>query len=474
MKKRNILLILPFLVALTNCSYIEGILGPQENSNYGSLIINSSFSNSSSTSTIQTPYNNQSPLHKFIEQDSDFHVGLPSTGDVKVLVVPVEVGDDKFSDEDLERIDLAFNGTSLETGYESVSSYYNKSSQGKLNIEATITPVFNTGKTKGYYESRYKIGKDIDCEILDCSLSLLEDIYDLSEYDYNNDSYIDGIYLIYSCDYSMDDNSPWWAWCYDYSTNKETYDNKKTNLFVWASIHFLDDKPNSKTTININAETIIHETGHLLCLDDYYDYDEFKGPDGGLGGAAMMDSNVGDQDSFSKALLGWSNHTIANQEGTYTLRPSESSNDCLIIPLRDNENDILGEYLLIDFYTPTGLNKMQAGNYGLFSKQGIRIYHVDARIDSNLGNPKNLSGYYTIFSFNNSDTEHKIIEMIEKDNNRSINRTGVASNSDLFTVGSSLNYIYNHDNVKYDYTIQVTSIQTTATIKITKNKKIVN
>lgn len=470
MKKRNILFILPFLVALTNCSYIEGIIGNSQNSNYGSLVINSSSSKNSSQSTIRTPYKNISPLQKVIEKDDDLKVGLPSSGDVKVLVIPVEIGNDKFTNEDLNKIELAFNGTSEETGYESVSSYYRKCSQGKLNIEATVTPAYNTGMSKSYYESAFRFGKDVDCEILDNALSLLDDLYDLNEYDYNNDSYIDGIYLIYSCDYSMDESSPFWAWCYDYSNNKNEYDNKKTNLFVWASIHFLNDAPNEKTSIPINAETLIHETGHLFGLDDYYDYDEFKGPDGGLGGAAMMDSNVGDQDSFSKALLGWSNHTIVKDEGTYTLRPNESSNDCLIIPLRNNEDNILGEYLLIDYYTPTGLNAMQAGHYGLFSTNGVRIFHVDARIDPNIGNPKNLDGYYTLFSFNNSDTNYKLIEMIERDNNNSIKKTGLASNNDLFIAGSSLNYIYNHDNYKYDFTIKITSMKENAIISITKNK----
>ena len=60
--------------------------------------------------------------------------------------------------------------------------------------------------------------------------------------------------------------------------------------------------------------------------------------------------------------------------------------------------------------------------------------------------------------------------MIEQDNDNSIGNMGIASNSDLFTTGSSLNFIYNHDNVKYDYTIKITSIQANATISITKNK----
>ena len=337
-------------------------------------------------------------------------------------------------------------------------------------MEAVITPIFDTGKTQAYYELAYSTGKDIDRDILNNALLLLDDYYDLSMFDYNKDSYIDGIYLIYSCDYSTETTSPWWAWCYDYVKNTNTYDGTKTNLFVWASISFLDDPLNERTRINVNAETLIHETGHLFYLDDYYDYDDSKGPKGGLGGAAMMDSNVGDHDSLSKLLLGWANFTIVEEEGTYTLNPSESSNDCLIIPLRDNENDILGEYLLIDYYTPTGLNKLQAGHYGLFSKSGVRIYHVDARIDSNIGYPKNISGYYTIFSYNNSDTEHKLIDMIEFDNNNSIAYTDYASNSDLFPSNTSLMSYYNYDGEKLGYTISIGRLGDSVKITVTKKE----
>ena len=144
---------------------------------------------------------------------------------------------------------------------------------------------------------------------------------------------------------------------------------------------------------------------------------------------------------------------------------------CLVIPLRDNRNDILGEYLLIDYYTPTGLNALQAGYYGLFSKSGVRIYHVDARIDPNVGNQKNLQGYYSIFSFNNSDTNHKLIKMIEYDNNNSIPKTGLASNTDLFPSNSTLRSYYTYESVKIKYNISIGTLGDEVEITITNKEE---
>ncbi|MFA7144147.1 MAG: hypothetical protein WC088_02670, partial [Candidatus Izemoplasmatales bacterium] len=47
------------------------------------------------------------------------------------------------------------------------------------------------------------------------------------------------------------------------------------------------------------------------------------------------------------------------------------------------------------------------------------------------------SAYYTIF--NNSDTEHKLIMIIEQDRNSGIDETGWAENSDLFRFGDFFN-----------------------------------
>ena len=64
------------------------------------------------------------------------------------------------------------------------------------------------------------------------------------------------------------------------------------------------------TGIIVDAHTFIHETGHLLGLDDYYDYNDYRGAKGGLYGADMMDNNIGDHGSVNKLLLGWIEPTV--------------------------------------------------------------------------------------------------------------------------------------------------------------------
>lgn len=457
-KKR--ITLLSFLITICGCSLLD--FNTSTSTSTSSAQTNTT---SSSIDRVQTA--SYGPLQQRLDDDPDFTVGIPSIGDVKVLVIPVQIGNDSFTFTELNKLELAFNGTSEETGFESVNSYYKKASNNLLNITADITPVYKTNKTKNYYETLYNNGEDIEYSIIKGALTSLNSSYNFDDYDSNLDGYIDGIYLVYSTTYSTEEGSPWWAWCYEYFTdNYEYYDSVEADYYVWGSIDFLNDRITSTKRIDVNAETFIHETGHMLGLDDYYDYNLNKGAEGGIGGAAMMDYNVGDHDSFSKAMMGWTNHTVIEESGTYSLKPSVENNEFLIIPLRDYDNVLFNEYLLIDYFTPTSLNSVQKGHNGLFSVPGVRIYHIDSRIDPNVGTPKNDSydeasqtyGYFTIFSFNNSDTEHKLISLIEKDGNNSIISTEFASNSDLFFAGDKLKGITNHSSITKDITVTIDSI----------------
>ena len=100
------------------------------------------------------------------------------------------------------------------------------------------------------------------------------------------------------------------------------------NLFVngvdteiWMSYEFFDEPIDLVYTedyqideekslyVAINCEAVIHETGHALGLNDYYDYKD-GGVKGGVGSFAMMDANQGDHDPYSKAILGWTHSTV--------------------------------------------------------------------------------------------------------------------------------------------------------------------
>lgn len=389
--------------------------------------------------------------------DAYFGSGIPSLGNPKVLVIPVQ-----FSNYTLDRsgytvseIEKAFFGTSEDTGFESLKSYYHKSSYGKLTIDGDVLAPYTANEPANYYANKYNqygIGDEI---ILEEVLNYYDDTIDFSEYDYDKDGSIDGIYLIYSCPQEYYESSIWWAWqtFASYNGVEDFYDGVQAGYYMWASVQFFAENVDAingydkfgqeaKPGLLYNTHTIIHETGHMLGLDDYYDYpdspdnpDSFEiGPTGGLGGADMMDLNVGDHNPFSKMMLGWVNPIVVLRDATLTINSFTETGQCLMIPKNFEKDGYFGEYLTIDLYTPTGLNEFDKSE--LFTISGVRIMQVDSGFNYDYDFYQDRSVFY----FNNSDTEHKIIRYIEADGVFHIEKTTAgrdyfANNNDLFVAG---------------------------------------
>lgn len=377
--------------------------------------------------------------------------GLPSTGNSKALVIPVEFIDHKAKIGMKENLEKAFFGTSEDTGWESLTSYYNKSSYGKLNIEGTVLDVYNTNKSSTYYNRKYKAGEDADYLIIKSALEYYDNVINYDEYDSNNDGYIDALYIVYTTpiDY-VGVNSMWWAYTYEYYTDDyEFYDNVEADYYCFFGYNFLFETPACEKNLTLNTETIIHETGHLLGLDDYYDYDETKGPNGGLGGSDMMDYNVGDHNPFSKILLGWVTPYIVTSSCEITLDPFYSSGKCIL--LIDKFSTIFDEYYLIDYYCPDGLNKLEAGYEGLFSISGIRVYHVDATLTQD-----EVYSALEIYKYNNSDTVHKLIKLVQASGKNTIEHNILSGDEDLFRFNKeyTLSDWYINSDVVFKFTAE--------------------
>ena len=167
----------------------------------------------------------------------------------------------------------------------------------------------------------------------------------------------------------------WWAYCYEYFEDAESeevkFDGIGLDWYLWASYEFFNEPiytaydsqynviEEECLYVKINCETIIHETGHALGLDDYYDYNDKKGPYGGLGAFVMMDTNQGDHDPFSKAILGWINPTVVyNAKYSATLRSFTDFGDAIFI-MKDNEETYFTEMYVIALYTPTKANELK-------------------------------------------------------------------------------------------------------------------
>lgn len=364
----------------------------------------SSSSSSSSSSSIEKPAPTVLPYRK-LKELNDMPT-LPSTGDVNMLVIPVAFKGDKDTCNAMESsCDLVkenlhqtfFGESNEENGNESVSSFYKKSSYGKLNLKGEISEVYELPRTVNEYcnlmYSRYGTSKVYDSNAFYTQLRVIEATiingvfgdstsYNNINYDNDGDGLIDGVWFVYLEDY-LSSNSTYvdyyeakqqllWAFTY-WNFNS----NVKLGTFGWGSYKFTVEGGYSH-----DSHTFIHETGHMLGLYDYYDYDsQAANPTGGLD---MMDYNVLDHNAYSKYILDWTTPTYVNEEGTYTLKPFQENGQFLLLNMNWNKT-YYDKYLLLEYYTPTGLNRFDTENtdnkylHG-FTENGVKAYLVDSRV----------------------------------------------------------------------------------------------
>lgn len=329
---------------------------------------------------------------------------LPSIGDVKLLVIPILLSDYKTIDldgdmiDDKEKVRKDLNEVFFadkNEKYESVKSFYKKSSFNKLNLSGIVTEWFDVAKYTSYTSSA-TIDFEQTFDVVDAAVKWVKETQkiDFSQYDVDSDGYIDGVWCVYSApNYTnggpQTDNTNYWA----YTTwgNQSIEDgaeqpnvlNPVYNLFGWASYDFMYNRYGIEY---IDAHTYIHETGHFLGLNDYYSDQLSYNP---LGKIDMMDGNISDHNSYSKMLLGWTKPYIVTGNTKIDLYASGNENSFIIIPgdsqeIKNNEFDPFGEYILIELYTNDGLNekdslvKNASFLKGLTSK-GVKIYHIDNR-----------------------------------------------------------------------------------------------
>lgn len=417
---------------------------------------------------------------------TDGAIGLPSTGDFHALVIPVQFDGDTITKSQLDMLDKAFNGNSNDTGWESVQSYYQKASYGKLNLTFDIQDVYHAQHNSNYYatyrenytqdgQQFTRTGEEV---ILTEALAHYEPLIDLTQYDFNGDDTIDAVYLIYSASVDYDEADFYWAYVTWYYGDQK-YDGLDAYYYLFAGFDFMDEStsrdPGSGydpiSGLKINAATYIHETGHLLGLDDYYDYDTKSGCNEGLGGADMMDWTVGDQNVYSKIMLGWLEPTIVNDTTTLTIESSQASASAILIPL-NFKNSYFCEYLLIDLYSAEGLNALHARqeNSILYdgASYGVRIYHVSSSINKPYDND-----YGSFTDYNNTSTNFALIKLVEADGEKKFaSSRGYAAASDLWQAGAKLSEAFptymRNDGKQVNFDVIINSVSaTSASITVT-------
>ena len=333
----------------------------------------------------------------------------PSTGSAKLLVIPIWFANDSSdyisaSKKESIRSDIqkAYFGTNEETGWRSVKTFYEEESLGNVTITGTVSNWYNETRSVDTFASSTSSTTSLVTTVTDWYFNN-NPTEKRTDYDRDRDGFLDGVMLIYGYpDYSALGNYNYknlWAYCFWTSNSSGSFMKPVPNQFFWASYDFMfsgEDAPyhtgitgvkkGSGVTSHctIDAHTYIHEMGHMFGLSDYYDYSS-KGYSPAAG-FSMQDHNIGSHDAFSILSLGWGKAYIPTSTTTIQLKPMTQSGEMILLsPHWNTYNSPFDEYLLLEYYTPDGVNKFDCDHsYGGYQKgsstPGIRLWHVDARL----------------------------------------------------------------------------------------------
>ncbi len=352
--------------------------------------------------------------HNLPGTDAGLRQVMPSVGTAKPLALLIEFPDfhhpRHVTAEGVQ--DALF---SLEQP-DSLSAYYYLSSYGKLAMDGTVLGWYCTEQTRNSYDS--------DTEIMAEAINYYigNEALHLEDYDADSDGTVDSLYVLWAG--NMESGAGMWDSAYrsTWTHSPDTWSRKISGyIFVPGSTIWSSVPP-----LRCNTNSLVHETGHLLGLNDYYSYDTpdralstertYTGGalEGGLGGMDMMDANIGDHNVFSKWLLGWAEPTVIEYAEipflsgkTVTLRPSSRAGDAVFIKLRDAD-DLYTELFVIESVMP----ELNAAEYTRLTEPAVRVMHVENSLSAAKAN-----GGWRGFGFasDNSYTSTKYISILEAD-----------------------------------------------------------
>lgn len=360
--------------------------------------------------------------------------GLPTTGSPKVLTLLFDFADNRApaapSPADFAA-NLYGNGTTAAQAFfpfESMNRYYNRASEGLLNLSGNVLGWYNFPNNRSTYQpaagaDAWAQNKAI-FDMMKVAMDSYNASHDFAQYDNDNDGYIDAVTMMYTGNPGAW-SSFWWAYQWSFFTpeaSTKTWDGKKVNKFVFQ---FVSKRGTGST--DYDPKVMCHEMGHLLGLADYYDYTPATAPKGGVGGLDMMDANKGNHNAFSRWVMDWITPTpISGLSTTPQLKTLNASGDTTLqgnkaVVIFPTAPSPFSQFFIIE-------NRHRIGNdagQSFMPSDGLLIWHVDATLQGN------------DFKYDNSDTTPKLIKLVQADGLNQIDTGGSADAADYFVTGKS-------------------------------------
>lgn len=340
------------------------------------------------------------PLQRTSQQGASKY---PTTGTPKSLVILVNFSDLSFV---VQNPQTAFTDLLNKEGYNdnygtgSARDYFRDNSMGVFNPQFDVVGPFTLPQKYSYYGKNDKDGYDlypVQMIVDACTLASQNGV-DFAQYDTNNDSFVDNVFVYYAGHNEAEngpENTIWpHRWLVQPGSN---YTGTKTSItFNGKQIYDYACTSELKSSSGNNMcgiGTFCHEFGHVLGLVDFYATNDSKHHT--LSYWDIMDSgpylNSGitppGYSAHERFFLGWLTPQLANSPIDGQLEPINTSNKAYIITETGNhnlngQNPFPAEYFLLENRQKTGWDKYLPGHGMLVT----HVYYNASTWDSNSPN----------------------------------------------------------------------------------------
>ena len=242
-------------------------------------------------------------------QKREFGHPTTITGNKKAIMILVNFNDVKYQASHTNALfqKIANQENYTEGNFQgSMADYFKAQSRGKFTLDFDVVGPVTVSKKQSYYGSNDSGGNDMHPgEMVVEAVTLAKNqISDWTPYDWDNDGYVDQVYVVYAGKGEADGGAETTIWphAYDLSSSKAYGDGSGpvtvgTNLKV--NSYACGPELNGQTGDITGIGVMCHEYSHCLGYPDFYDIDYSGGQ--GMGEWDLMDSGSYNGDSYQPA-----------------------------------------------------------------------------------------------------------------------------------------------------------------------------
>lgn len=330
-----------------------------------------------------------------------FTSDFPREGDVKALVILVEYSDVKFKLSDPKSYFsnlLNQKGFSEYGGTGSATDYFLEMSMGKFRPQFDLYGPVTLPQKRSYYGGNDSQDNDMYPEMmLVHAAQILDPDVDFSQYDMDNDGYVDNVYIFYAglgeASASWDEDAVWpHSWALSSANKSVKVDGKIIDSYA-CSNEWEGNRPDG-------VGTFVHEFSHVMGLPDLYTTDYSDAETLTPGAWSVMDYGPYNNDGrtppaysvYERNAMGWIDlKELSEPENVSLGYIAETNEGCIIQTGIDNE------FFLLE-------NRQQEGWDTYVPGHGMLIWHIDYNqyvFDSNEVNNSVSHQYVDIVEANN-------------------------------------------------------------------------